>query len=126
MQIKILMITYNRPRYVSLSLPRLCETLPEGAKLVIWDNASQSDTREILRRFESHPRVLEVHYHPTNDKLRGPTNWFWENHDDCDLLGKVDDDCLMPFGWCETLTRAHQDIPEAGALGCCRSSSSGC
>lgn len=120
MKIHVLMITYNRPRYVALSLPRLCETLPEGSKLVVWDNASQPETRALLTQYEKHPRVAEIHYHPTNDKLRGPTNWFWEKYGDADLLGKVDDDCLMPFGWCETLIKAHTDIPEAGALGCWR------
>lgn len=120
MRITVLLITYNRPRYLSISLPRLCETLPVNANLVIWDNASGNETRSILKDFQSHPRVERVHYNDKNDKLRGPTNWFWEHYGDCDLLGKVDDDCLVPFGWCETLSQAHADIPEAGALGCWR------
>ena len=120
MRIRVLMITYNRPRYVAISLPRLCETLPQGSELVIWDNASQIETRSILKDYEKHPRIAEIRYNTTNERLRGPTNWFWENYGHCDLLGKVDDDCLMPFGWCETLSKAHEDIPEAGALGCWR------
>jgi hypothetical protein len=32
----------------------------------------------------------------------------------------VDDDCLMPEGWCETLVQAHEDVPEFGVLGCWR------
>jgi glycosyltransferase involved in cell wall biosynthesis len=120
MRIHVLMITYNRPRYVAISLPRLCASLPEDARLVVWDNASQKETRDILRQYEKHPRVAEIHYNESNAKLRGPTNWFWEKYGNAELLSKVDDDCLMPLGWCETLTKAHADIPEAGALGCWR------
>jgi hypothetical protein len=36
------------------------------------------------------------------------------------LLGKVDDDCLVPEDWCTILEKAHRDIPEAGVLGCWR------
>jgi len=120
MRINVLMITYNRPRYVAISLPRLCETLPHGAQLVIWDNASQPETRALLKQYEGHARVAEIRYNVSNDKLRGPTNWFWQKYGDADFVSKVDDDCLMPHGWCETLVRAHTDIPDAGALGCWR------
>jgi len=120
MRINVLMITYDRPRYVAVSLPRLCDSLPEDGRLIIWDNASKEDTRTILRQFEGHPRVAEIRYNDSNVKLRAPTNWFWEKYGDADLLSKVDDDCLMPLGWCETLSAAHTEIPEAGVLGCWR------
>lgn len=120
MKIKVLMITYNRPHYTRLSLERLLKTLPPNAKAVIWDNASDKDTKDVIKAFERHPRLEKVIYNSKNEKLWGPTNWFWENAGDADLLSKVDDDCLMPHGWCEALTRAHSDITEAGILGCWR------
>ena len=114
------MITYNRPDYTRLSLGRLCESLPSWAGITVWDNASGPETREVLHDFESHPRIENIVYNTTNDRLRGPTNSFWQNAGDADFLSKVDDDCLMPDGWCEKLVEAHQDIPEAGILGCWR------
>lgn len=120
MKIKILMITHNRPQYTSLSLSRLVETVPPAAKITIWDNASSDDTLAVLKKFARHPSVEQVVYNKTNDKLWGPTNWFWENSKDADLLSKIDDDCLMPARWVEKLQEAHRDIPQAGILGCWR------
>lgn len=118
MKIKILMITFNRPEYTKLSLSCLCDTAPENARIVVWDNASSAETVGILKQFEGHPRIESIIYNKTNDKLHGPTNWFWMNSNDAELIGKVDDDCLVPDNWCEVLQQAHIDIPEAGVLGC--------
>lgn len=118
MKICILMITHNRPLYTNKTLQRLCDTAPENAKVFVWDNGSHSDTINILRKFEGHSRIGKIIYHNCNEKLSIPTNWFWKNSDDSDLIGKVDDDCLVPSGWCETLQQAHTDIPNAGILSC--------
>lgn len=117
MKFRILMITYNRPDYTAMSLERLCATLPDDARLTVWDNGSGPDMRSVLQPYEEHPRVEEIIYNQTNDKLRGPTNWFWENSRDAEFVSKVDDDGLMPDRWLETLEQAFRDIPEAGILG---------
>lgn len=118
MKIRILMITHKRPAYTAASLRRLCESVPEEARVTVWDNASGEDMRTVLEPFENHPRIEKIIYHPRNDKLWGPTNWFWANSGDAEFLSKVDDDCLVPLQWCETLLQAHRDIPEAGVLAC--------
>lgn len=119
MRIKILMITYNRPHYTRLSLERLCGTAPSNAKIIVWDNASDEETIKVLKGFERHRSVEKIIYNKTNDKLRGPTNWFWKNCD-ADLYSKVDDDCLMPDRWCETLEKSHREIEKLGIIGCWR------
>lgn len=118
MLIKILMITFNRPFYTKLSLERLCNTAPENARITVWDNASSPETVEIIKTFEKHSRIERIIYNQKNDKLWSPTNWFWMNSEDADLIGKVDDDCLVPENWCETLQRCHSDIPDAGIVSC--------
>lgn len=120
MNIKVLMITFNRPEYTMLSLQCLCDTAPGNLKVTIWDNASEQETREVVAGFQSHPAVERVIFNLKNEKLRRPTNWFFKNSLDADLLGKVDDDCLVPADWSKVLERAHADIPEAGILGCWR------
>jgi glycosyltransferase involved in cell wall biosynthesis len=120
MKIKILMITFNRPEYTRLSLSRLCDTAPENARITVWDNGSSPETIEAIKKFESHVRIEQIIYNQTNARQIGPTNWFWQNATDADLLSKVDDDCLMPENWCEVLQQAHLDIPAAGVLGCWR------
>ncbi|MDP2688967.1 MAG: glycosyltransferase family A protein [Deltaproteobacteria bacterium] len=118
--IKILFITHNRPGYARVSLERLCETVTENARVVVWDNASEPETVSIVKEYEAHPSVERVIYSPTNEKLWLPTNWFWGEYGDAGLLSKVDDDCLMPPRWCEVLSSAHAEVPEFGILGCWR------
>jgi glycosyltransferase involved in cell wall biosynthesis len=116
--IKVLMITFNRCAYTDLSLKCLCESAPQNLKLTIWDNGSGQETKEVIGKFKDHPSVERVIFSERNEKLRKPTIWFWENNQDAELLGKVDDDCLVPKNWCHVLEQAHRDIPEAGILGC--------
>ena len=118
MKVKVLMITYNRPRYTQLSIEKLCASATTNTKITIWDNNSESETKNIIESYENHPKIEKVVYNRTNDKLFKPTNWFWENSQDAELIGKVDDDCLVPENWISILEKAHKDIPEAGALAC--------
>lgn len=120
MKIKIIMITFNRPAYTEKSLKILSETAPENLKITIWDNGSNDETKDIIKKYKNHHSVEKIIYNGKNDKLRKPTNWFWENNKYADLLGKVDDDCLVPDNWCQILEQAHKDIPQAGILGCWR------
>lgn len=111
------MITYNRPAYTAMALARLVETLPEDARVTVWDNGSTDETRDVIKKFEGHRLVERIVYHWKNEKLRGPTNWFWQSAGEAEFVSKVDDDGLMPDNWTRILERAHRDIPEAGVLG---------
>lgn len=110
MRIKVLMITHNRPEYTMLSLERLCSTAPKNLRVTIWDNGSDFATKEVVDKFRNHWSVEQVIFNKNNERLRRPTNWFWENSRDADLIGKVDDDCLVPDDWCHVLEQAHEDI----------------
>lgn len=118
MTLRVLMITHNRAAYTRRSLRALCDSMPEGGKVVVWDNASDVETRDVLKPFHNDPNIEEIVYHRVNEKLRAPTNWFWEKYRSADLLGKVDDDCVVPSDWCGVLSRAHDEIPQAGAIAC--------
>jgi len=113
----ILMITYNRPDYTRRTLPRLLETCDEHTRVWLWHNGNDQETLEIVRQLSTHPRVARFHHSPENRKLNDATNWMWENSDG-DLLGKVDDDCLMPPGWVERLRDAHRAVACLGVVGC--------
>lgn len=120
MKIKILMITCNRPHYTRLSLERLCLTAPKEAGITVWDNSSDKETTGLLKTFEGRHPIERIIYSTRNEKLWKPTDWLFRNSATADLISKVDDDCLVPPGWCDVLAKAHKDIPEAGVLGCWR------
>jgi hypothetical protein len=59
----------------------------------------------------------QFRHSPENVGLRAPINWLWSEAEG-PLLGKVDDDCLMPDGWIDALRAAHSHNPGLGALAC--------
>jgi cellulose synthase/poly-beta-1,6-N-acetylglucosamine synthase-like glycosyltransferase len=115
--IDILMITYRRPHYTRLSLTRLLETCNESMRVWLWHNGDHAETLELVQSFAKHPRVHRFHHCPENERLRVPTNWLFTESKG-DFVTKVDDDCLMPLGWGETLVQAMEDEPSFGILGC--------
>jgi len=118
MKIRVLMISFNRAAYTEMALAQLCKTANDNVEIYLWDNNSNQETKDVIKKYEHHKNVAKVVYNNKNDRLRVPTNWFWENYGDCDFLGKVDDDCLVPDNWVESLTKAHDDVPGFGILGC--------
>lgn len=113
----ILMITHSRPHYTSLSLRRLLDTCDERTRIWLWHNGTDEATLAVVRPLASHPRVHAFHHSEANVRLREPTNWLWQNATG-DLLGKVDDDCLVPHGWIQTLRLAHADEQRFGIVAC--------
>ncbi len=117
--IDVLMITYNRPEYTRLALGHLLQNCDQDMRVWVWHNGTHAPTLEVVNSFREHPRLHRFHHSPENKKLREPTNWLW-SHAEGDLLSKVDDDCLIPERWAESLRRAHRDVPAFGVLGCWR------
>jgi hypothetical protein len=111
------MITYNRPTYVALSLPRLLECADDHTRIWVWHNGNDQETIDTVRSFLNHPRFYRFYQSEENLKLTAPTNWLWSNSDSA-YIGKVDDDTLVPDGWTECLRQAHEDVPRFGAIGC--------
>lgn len=114
--IDILMVTYARAGYVRMSLPRLLDSCDERARVWLWHNGDDRETLSVVESHLEHPRVHRFHHHATNVGLTEPTNWLWR-HADGDLLGKVDDDCLVDPHWMATLAEAHDAHPAFGVLG---------
>ncbi|MGW0431114.1 glycosyltransferase family 2 protein [Micromonospora sp. NPDC003197] len=114
--IDILMITYDRPEYVRLSLPHLLATCPPDARVWLWHNGTDQPTLDAVAEHLDHPRVHRFHHSSVNAGLNTPTNWLWQESTG-DLLSKVDDDCLPEPGWLEKLRQAHDDVPAFGVIG---------
>lgn len=116
MKIALVYITFNRLPYTQLSLPRLLEDPTEDFDLYIWDNGSTDGTPEYLKSI-SDPRIKDIAFRPTNEGQSPAVNHAWTTSD-ADLLGKVDNDCLVTPGWTRTFASAHAEVPELGGVSC--------
>ncbi|MEV4760368.1 glycosyltransferase [Micromonospora sp. NPDC049559] len=114
--IDILMITYNRPEYVRLSLPHLLSTCPDDARVWLWHNGTDRATLDVVEELRHHPRVHRYRHSVENAGIREPTNWLWREATG-EYLSKVDDDCLPVPPWLSVLRRAHEDVPDFGVIG---------
>jgi GT2 family glycosyltransferase len=110
------MITYNREKYTRLALERLLASCDAHMRVWVWHNGGPNETLQAVKEYQSHPNFHHLHVSDANKKLREPTNWFWRTSDGR-YLSKVDDDCLVPDGWGETLRRALDAVPEFGIIG---------
>lgn len=117
--IDILMITYNRAEYTAVSLERLLDTCDDNMRVWVWHNGNDQRTLEVVKSMQNHPNFYKFHHSLENKKLNEPTNWLWKNAKG-EYFTKVDDDCLMPYGWADKLRKAHEDNPEFGVIGCWR------
>ena len=113
------MITYNRPEYTRLSLDCLIASATQDTRIWLWHNGSDEETLSIVKDRVDHPNVHRFHHSEENVKLRDPTNWILEEGDS-EYVSKVDDGCIVPDRWIEILTKAHEDEPSFGVLGCWR------
>lgn len=114
--VDVLMITYNRPEYVALTLPRLLESCREQDRVWVWHNGDDERTLDVVGRHHGHPRLHRFHHSRENVRLREPTNWLWSEAGG-DFVSKVDDDCLVDPRWITVLEQAHRHHDRFGALG---------
>lgn len=115
-KIHLLLLTYNRLHYTKKCLPRLFQDKSEDFQLTIWDNGSTDGTQKFLKKIKD-PRILEKVFSKKNMGQNYVTNKVW-SESSADLVGKVDNDCLVTPGWTRIISKAHQDIPKLGAVGC--------
>ncbi len=116
MKVALAFITYNRLDYTKLALRSILANDQDDFALTIWDNASTDGTAEYLSTVDD-PRIAEVILSKENAGQIAAVNEIWAKSK-ADLLGKLDNDCLMTPGWVGKLAEAHEDIPELGVVAC--------
>lgn len=115
----VLMITFNSPDHVRVSLPHLLSTCDESTRVWLWHNGDDDETLAVVKEHVDDPRVHRFHHSRENVRLTTPTNWLWTEATGA-YVSKVDDDCLPEHGWVQRLRDAHQANPQFGAVGCWR------
>ncbi len=117
MTIELVFITYERLEYTKLALASVLADPTEEFSLTIWDNASTDGTVEYLKNEVSDPRIVEVVFSKENVGQTAAVNEIW-GRSKADLLGKLDNDCIVTPGWTRTLAQAHRDIEPLGVVAC--------
>lgn len=115
MTIDLVFITYNRVEYTKLALASVLADPTEEFSLTIWDNGSTDGTVEYLKNEMNDPRISDVIFSKDNIGQVAAVNQVWRRSK-ADLLGKLDNDCLVTRGWTRTLTEAHRDIENLGVV----------
>jgi len=113
--VDLLLITWNRRQYVEKTLENLLAGNADF-RLHCWDNNSQDGTADIIASLDD-PRIVKKNFSTENVKQRTPTLWFFDQAKS-DLVGKIDDDILLPHDWISTIAPIVRNNDNAGMLGC--------
>jgi len=111
----LLLISWNRREYIEKTLPRILDD-PSDFTLYLWDNGSRDGTADIICDVDD-SRVAAKHFSRENVGQQKPWFWFLEKCRHA-ILGKIDDDILLPSKWTESIGSAVARNPQIGMLGC--------
>lgn len=117
MTIDLIFITYNRLEYTKGALASVLADSTEKFSLTIWDNGSTDGTIEYLKNEVSDTRINDIIFSKENNGQIAAVNNIWSKSK-ADLLGKLDNDCLVSPGWTRQLAKAHEDIDNLGVVAC--------
>ena len=115
--IDLIFVSFNRLDYTRKALASILADSSEQFNLYVWDNASKDGTQEYLKNEVKDPRIQDIILSKENIGQIAAANKIW-THSKADLLGKLDNDCLVSPGWTRILAKAHKDIERLGAIAC--------
>lgn len=119
MNVEILYITCGRLEYTKKSLPSVVENAGMDFSLCIYDNGSDDGTKEFLSDFvKQYKNKIEINFLNENKGISHVTNMFWEKST-AKIIGKIDNDMLMPKNWLRILYSAFISAKDIHILGPC-------
>jgi glycosyltransferase involved in cell wall biosynthesis len=113
--VSVLLVTWNRAKFLDLSLRSLADTVPNEHEILLWDNASKDDSRKVIEIWGKSRLNLK----PFFSRKNIGTNGFaaLAMHAQCEILFEMDDDILvLPKGWYVGISHAFQVFPDLGYL----------
>lgn len=113
--VDLLLISHNRREYLERTLKTLLSS-SSAFRLFCWDNGSKDGAVDIIASCNDE-RIAEKHFCPVNVMQAYPTEWFLERSTS-GVIGKIDDDTLVPEGWIEIIGDAVGNHDELGMVGC--------
>jgi glycosyltransferase involved in cell wall biosynthesis len=95
-KVSIIVPNYNHARYLEQRIDSILNQTFEDYELILLDDCSTDNSREIIERYRSHPKVSEIIYNETNSGTsykqwykgisyaKGELIWIAESDDWCD------------------------------------------
>ena len=121
----VCLYTSGKARELADTLKALYASDLGGARVVVLDNGSTDDTRQVLASWgdktgRGDGESLEVIRLPVNVGAPAARNWLsrHETVAGCGFTAFLDDDALVPPDWLHLLGRAVEAYPGAGVWGC--------
>jgi glycosyltransferase involved in cell wall biosynthesis len=117
MKIDVVFIAHNRLDYTKRALASVLAEENDDFRVTIWDNGSSDGTAEYLRTQANHKRVKEAVFCRSNLGQVRAVNEIW-GKSKADLVGKLDNDCILPQGWSTAFSKVHEEVDILGAMAC--------
>ena len=112
--ISVVIITRNRAEWLRSALESLTRQSRQADEVVVVDNNSQDNTREIIYSFDDRLNIKYV-YEPTlgipyarNSGIRNASG---------DIIASIDDDCEADEDWLKYIELPFIRDPDIGAVG---------
>jgi len=110
MKFSIVVANYNNGKY----LPKLIETVVaqtyQDWELIIVDDCSTDDSREVLKAFAQHPQI-KIYHHEVNQGASGAFKTATLKAEG-EIIGMLGADDGLPPNALEEVTKAYQENPE--------------
>lgn len=91
------LVTWNRPKMSELVIKTIVRnTKPDTYNLHVFDNGSEAETKDMLRRMEDEGFLASLNLNPTNIGLELARQRMLYETTDSDLFVCIDNDCLPP------------------------------
>lgn len=113
--VDLLLISWNRREYLKRTLETLLDS-PADFRLYCWDNGSKDGAADIVASYKDE-RIAEKHFCPINVMQGYPAEWFL-GRSQSPIIGKLDDDTLVPRNWIDLIEPAVRNHKELGMIGC--------
>lgn len=120
------LVSWNRPKMTELVIKTIHRnTKPENFRLVVLDNGSNKETKDMLVDLHENGMIDELHLMAANEGLEKARHWLLLNntYPESNYFICVDNDCLPPpmkdgRDWIERLENLMQKYEDFGAISC--------
>jgi glycosyltransferase involved in cell wall biosynthesis len=123
--IGVTITTFNRKRFTEQCLKSIAWSKPKNVKIVIVDNASEEETKDVVRNFaeENKDLVSKVFFNKKNLYVGKALNQGWKYlSKTCDILGVMDNDFFVEPGWDTNMEACFSELDIDALIGSVKTS----